>query len=97
VVATLKGHDGWLWSVCFHPDGKRVLSGGAGRAEPLDFYGHQPGADDSLRLWDVATQRQLEKFEGHTAAVLDIKCSPDGRYAATGSADGTVRLWRLPD
>ena len=39
--------------------------------------------------------RCVRVFEGHREAVLALAVSLDGRYAVSGSADGTVRLWNL--
>jgi FOG: WD40 repeat len=65
-------------SVAFSPDGRYALSG---------------SADDTLRLWDAATGREVRRFEGHTERVRSVAFSPDGRYALSGSDDSTVRLW----
>ena len=35
------------------------------------------------------------QFLGHSKAVHSVSISPDGQYLASGSADGTARLWEL--
>jgi WD40 repeat protein len=47
-------------------------------------------------LWNVETQQQITSFEGHTNGVQAVAISRDGRWAASGSHDCTVRLWELP-
>ncbi len=37
-------------------------------------------------------QQRLE-LRGHTAAVSQVRISPDGRWIASASADGTARIW----
>lgn len=86
---------GWLWAVAFSPDSRWLLTGGGGRHE--DWFGHNEGADTTIRLWDISSGREIHKFEGHKGAVMSLQFSPDGRYFLSGSSDATIRLWRLPD
>ena len=44
-------------------------------------------------LWDATTGSQVRTFSGHTANVMSVVFSPDGKYVLTGSADKTARLW----
>lgn len=95
VIAEFRGSEGWLWSVAISADGRRVLSGGGGY--PGDAYGDRPGADTTIRLWDVDARTLIQKFDGHRGVVFALAFSPDGKYALSGGGDTIARLWKLPD
>jgi WD domain, G-beta repeat len=46
-----------------------------------------------VRIWDTTTGAVLSVLEGHTDAVKSVSWSRDGSRLASGSADGTVRVW----
>ncbi len=66
-----------IYNVAFTHDSKYVLSSG----------------DNVIHVWDVATGKEVRRFEGHTEPVPAMAISPDGRRLVTGSADRTIRLW----
>jgi WD40 repeat protein len=80
------GRRAWLFvlvPVAFSPDGRRVLTG---------------SHDQTARVWDVDTGKQLTCFTGHRGrwgwrGVTAVAFLGDGRRALSGSEDGTVRLW----
>ena len=47
----------------------------------------------SARIWDLETGRLLVVLRGHTAPLHSLALSHDARWALTGSADGSLRLW----
>ncbi len=49
--------------------------------------------DNTIKIWDVATQKELRTFTGHTSAIESIDFSPDGRLLASASDDGSTFLW----
>jgi WD40 repeat protein len=46
-----------------------------------------------VRLWDSGPDATLPVLRGHTNYVYPVACTPDSRRIASGSWDGTVRLW----
>jgi len=69
--------------VALSPDGSRVASTGKG---PL------------VRILDASDGEQVLALGGHGDTIISIVYSPDGNTLATGSIDGTIRLWRAaPD
>jgi WD40 repeat protein len=51
------------------------------------------GSDKTLKLWDIATGREIRTFVGHTDSVIAVAFSPDGRNALSGSSDRTLKFW----
>lgn len=75
-------HGGGIYGAALSPDGKRLLTAGIG--------------DRTVRLWDLATGRELKHFDGHGGGALGVAFSSDGGFALSCDARATVRLWRLP-
>jgi WD40 repeat protein len=44
----------------------------------------------------VLGQDEVARMTGHQAHVIEVAFSPDGRWAVSGSWDGTVRTWDVP-
>ena len=50
-----------------------------------------------LALWDTESWQVRDTFAGHEGDVRCVEFSPDGTLLASGSADGTIRLWNPSD
>jgi uncharacterized protein (TIGR03067 family) len=82
-VRRFAGHQSPVKAVAFSPDGLLALSGS----------GYPDGLDCSLRLWKVATGKELRRYGRHAGPVMSVAFSPDGRLVVSGSTDGMVRLF----
>jgi WD40 repeat protein len=83
-VRSFQGHTGSVRNVALSPDGRLALS----------CSGVERG-DRTLRLWDVASGREIRQFKGHTEQIYAVAFSPDGLHALSGSVDRTMRLWEV--
>ncbi|MDF5719550.1 MAG: hypothetical protein PUP91_03455, partial [Rhizonema sp. PD37] len=75
---TLGGHAKPVRSVSFSPDGKMLAS---------------TSNDNTVKLWDTRTGKEITTLTGHTNSVNGVSFSPDGKMLASASSDNTVKLW----
>ena len=62
----------------FSPDGSRIVTW---------------SSDNTARIWDAATAKEIAVLRGHKEWVSSAAFSPDGSRIVTGSRDNTARIW----
>jgi WD40 repeat protein len=86
LIRTFEGHADEIHCCAFSPDGQYVVSG-SGRHGSDILIGPRKPFDDSLRVWEVASGKQVQ-FLKHHDQVNDCAFSPNGEYVLT--AAGTL-------
>jgi len=81
-IRTLTGHTDYTTAACFSPDSKYILSG---------------SYDNTLKLWDVSSGKEIKTFTGHTARVNSVDISPDGKYAVSGAENKVIIYWDIKE
>ena len=81
------------WSL---PDGA-IARLGKGSINEIEYSpdGSKLAVASSIGIWiyDAQTGEELNLLTGHTGLVTSVSFSPDGNTIASGSSDGTIRLW----
>src|SRR5262249_62382983 len=49
--------------------------------------------DRTIKVWDVASGRELRTLKGHADSLTSVAFSPDGWQLASGSWDGKIKIW----
>ena len=67
-----------MGSAAFSPDGSRIVTA---------------SSDNTARIWDAASGKEIAVLRGHEASVDSAAFSPDGSRIVTASEDNTARIW----
>ncbi len=85
-LCTLQGHTGVVYTVAFSPDSRLLASA---------------SQDQTVRLWDMAGQREVASLPHPGQEIIALAFSPDGRTLATASqtpysrAHPVLTLWDI--
>jgi WD40 repeat protein len=79
----MRGHSGSVWGAVFSPDGRRLVTGGS-------------TLKDAVKVWDVATQRELLCLPAEGKFFAEVSFSPDGDTLQAASFSGWAHFWRAP-
>ncbi|MCA9972212.1 MAG: hypothetical protein KC425_18445 [Anaerolineales bacterium] len=77
----LKGHNDWIFSIAYSPDGDTLASG---------------SWDRTIRIWDLRAENPnlaVTALQGHGRQVRWVAFSPDSGTLASASEDQTARQW----
>ena len=81
-------------TISAHPAGEWILNGAFSPDESMYVFGAIDNGR-TVQLWDFAAETITATLYGHKDRVDVVRFSPDGRFFATGSRDGTVLLWDM--
>ncbi|MBC8134395.1 MAG: AAA-like domain-containing protein [Fibrella sp.] len=78
-TGVLTGRIGEITKISWSPDGRYVAG----------------CLDNVIIVWNAKSRQPIVEMNGHKNAINAIAWSPDSKRLASGSSDGTARVWRV--
>jgi serine/threonine protein kinase len=75
---TLEGHSSYVNYLVISPDGENLISA---------------SADKTIKLWNLATGKEIRTLKGHLSSVNYLAISSDGQTLISASADKMIKVW----
>jgi RNA polymerase sigma factor (sigma-70 family) len=75
----------------FSPSGRFLATG----SSSMHMVNSRGAEEKIVRVWEIATGKQVASFEGHHGAITALSYAPDGKSLASGSVDSTILVWDL--
>jgi len=50
---------------------------------------------DEIGVWNAVSGQMVAVYSGHTAEVIDVAFSPDGKLILSGAKDSTLKVWKF--
>ncbi|KAK3046606.1 beta transducin [Extremus antarcticus] len=93
LIERLKAHDGAVWTLAVHPDGKSIVTGSADKSAKFwkfDVVEEEiPGTRRTTQRLQLKQIRQLKVAD----EILSVAFSPDQRLLALSTLDNTVKIF----
>ena len=85
----------WFGKITFSSDG--VFLAASATNSLYELGRPSPTIPDQfmVKVWNMRTGEEAATLLGHVQGIESLSFSPDRRTLATGSADGTVKLWSV--
>ncbi len=81
-----EGYEGMFYASAISPDGKLLAVGG---------YQVSTEKENYVIVIDIEKGEQVATAIGHSDVINSLSFTGSGQFLASGSADGTVRIWKM--
>ena len=92
-LRALTGHQNTINAITFSPDSRFLISASGG---PIKSVTGEPIAgasdDNTIRIWDAQTGREIRKIEAHSLPIFAMAMSPDGKTVASAANYGAAKV-----
>ncbi|KAL8704773.1 MAG: hypothetical protein Q9201_002083 [Fulgogasparrea decipioides] len=92
LIETVRAHDGPVWTLDVHPDGRSIATGSADKsAKFFNFEVEEgvPGTEQASQRFKLVHTRTLKVSDD----ILSLRFSPDSRLVALSLLDNTVKVF----
>ena len=79
-LTRLEGHQLYVWSAAFSQNGDYIATA---------------SVDDTVKIWDRATGKNIRTLSGHNEGAYGVAFSPENRTLAAACGNGKVKLWNV--
>ena len=93
LIESVKAHEGPVWTLHVHPDGKSIATGSADKSAKFFYFeiiqDEIPGTKRTTSRFRLAHHRTLKVSDD----ILNLRFSPDSRLVALSLLDNTVKVF----